>query len=621
MARFLKSLNVRLILPIICLWAIIFFFLFLFVLSPISGFVDNYIQENLQWIANSIYSICDDNLDGLIRSGKANNPRYLAIQKVRTLRHVEGFVAKNDILGFVYLSSNQIVIWENQLPVSAATIIPQALEYNLTFHVELAGKRYSGYHFSFDPWHWHIVLLKKTSHYASFINKVKKAYFITFCILLISFALILLLFNRIIKTPISQIIAPLKKGQKPHYRGIVEFEFLSKNMEHLLESLHGAKHDLENRVAERTDELRLANEALILAKEELSQYTKELEKQVAKKTSEITSILKYTPAVVYMKDTAGKYLLVNSRYEELFNVKNQDVRGKSDEDLLPKAMAEQFRINDERVLSEGRALMVEEQICQDDGVHTYYAVKFPIFADSKKITGVCGIASDITDGKKAHEQLRRLSGSIMANQEKERKAIARELHDELAQALTALRMDAFWIQDQLKKAGLHGVDRAAAMRSLIDRTLKNVQNLAVRLRPGVLDDMGLVEALDWYIGEYQKRSQINCIFNYDDIPFTDEVLATAAYRVTQEALTNVIRHAAATRVEVNLRMENERLLLTIRDNGRGFQKGASSETEELGLAGMRERAALVGGSLSVDSEPGKGTLVSFKLLLANRYPI
>jgi PAS domain S-box-containing protein len=362
-------------------------------------------------------------------------------------------------------------------------------------------------------------------------------------------------------------------------------------------------------------ERKRAEEALHLAKEELSRYSRELERQVAKRTGEITSILRYTPAVVYMKDHDGKYMLVNSRFEVLFHVNNAAVLGKTDGDLLPEEVAEQFRQHDEHVLKEGCSLHVEEQIGHGDGMHTYLSVKFPIYTGSGEIRGMCGIASDITAVKKAQEQLRRLSGSIMANQEKERAAIARELHDELGQVLTALRMDAVWLQEQLKKEGGCGVERAAAMCALIDGTIEEVRSLAIRLRPGVLDDLGLVDALEWYTGEFERRSQIPCIFTHDAIPVIDDTLATAAYRIAQEALTNVARHADATKAEVSLDMSDGGLVLTISDDGRGFKEDLVPESEDLGLAGMRERATLAGGELAIVSHPGSGTQVCFRVPL------
>jgi PAS domain S-box-containing protein len=163
-----------------------------------------------------------------------------------------------------------------------------------------------------------------------------------------------------------------------------------------------------------------AEEALKQAKEELSLYSQDLERLVRKQTEEITNILTYTPAVVYIKDKAGRYTLVNTRYEELFDVRNAEIRGKTDYEILPKNAADQFLASDSQVLKELRSLQIEEHIQQSDGLHTYLAVKFPIYDESGKISGVCGILNDITAVKKAQIQLRRLSGSIMANQEKER---------------------------------------------------------------------------------------------------------------------------------------------------------------------------------------------------------
>ena len=361
-----------------------------------------------------------------------------------------------------------------------------------------------------------------------------------------------------------------------------------------------------------------AEKDLRIAKEALSRYSRELEIQVARRTSEISGILKYTPAVIYIKDPQSRYLMVNSRFEELFAIRGKDVRGRTDFDLLPAKVARQFHSNDQRVLTEGHSLHVEEQIPQTDGLHTYLSVKFPIYEESGKIRGVCGIASDITAVKKAQEQLRRLSGSIMAGQEKERTAIARELHDELGQVLTALRMDAVWLQEHLDEAGLQGASRAADMCSLIDTTIEDVRGLAIRLRPGVLDDLGLVDALEWYTSEFERRFLIACIFNHKPIPAIDDTLATAAYRIAQEALTNSARHARATVVEVDLLLEAGHLVLAVSDDGCGFAASSVEESAGLGLAGMRERAALAGGSLTVDSKPGQGTRVCLRARLDGR---
>jgi PAS domain S-box-containing protein len=351
------------------------------------------------------------------------------------------------------------------------------------------------------------------------------------------------------------------------------------------------------------------------AKDELSRYSLDLERQVQERTRAITSILRYTPAVVYLKDRQGRYNLVNPRYEELFGVTNKDVQGKSDHDIFPRDVADQFFAHDIKVLEEGQALQVEERIPLADGVHTYLSVKFPIYNASGAAEGLCGIATDITELKKAQQQLRLLSGSIMAGQEKERKAIARELHDELGQILTALRMDAVWLSDNLKEKNTQAAERARSMCQLIDKTLDEVRGLATRLRPGMLDDFGLIDALEWFTKDFAKRTGIATTFTHPEMSDVDSLVATAAYRIAQEALTNVARHSYATRVTVTMQVDNGNMTLAVTDNGRGFNPKDLRESECLGLAGMRERAGLLGGSLEMHSKPGGGTRVDVRLPL------
>ena len=366
-------------------------------------------------------------------------------------------------------------------------------------------------------------------------------------------------------------------------------------------------------VARDLSERKKAEAELKHAQAELSRYSRDLERQVRERTREITSILRYTPAVVYIKDREGRYTLVNSRYEELFGIRREQIYGKSDHDIFPRPMADEIRAADLRVLADRQPRQEEEIIPQPEGLRTYLSVKFPLYDEQGIPTGLCGIATDVTELKNAQDQLRRLSGSIMANQENERRAIARELHDELGQVLTALRMDAVWLCERLKLTDAKAGDRALAMCRLIDQTIDEVRGLATRLRPGVLDDLGLLDALEWYITDFEKRTGIACIFKHGEVPDVDGIGATAAYRIAQEALTNVTRHAAATQVQVSLRADRGILTLAVVDNGRGFDPKEIAAAECLGLAGMRERAGLLGGSLEIRSRLGKGTKVCFKL--------
>jgi PAS domain S-box-containing protein len=316
-----------------------------------------------------------------------------------------------------------------------------------------------------------------------------------------------------------------------------------------------------------------------------------------------------------MKDREGRYRLVNYRFEQLFGVRNDAVRGKRDHDFLPAEVADQFQRNDRHGLTAKTPYQVEERIAQADGEHTYLSVKFPIYNQHGEVSGLCGIASDITAMKKAQDQLRRLSGSIMEGQEKERAALARELHDELGQVLTALRMDAVWLQKRVSEADEAAAERARGMRELIDQTIEEVRGLAIRLRPGVLDHLGLMDALEWYTADFERRTGIACVFKHTPIGPLADTVATAAYRIVQEALTNVARHAGATTAAVRLRLEDECLRVTVADNGCGFDTDGLDRVPGLGVAGMRERATLIGADLAVLSLPGKGTRVELTVPL------
>jgi PAS domain S-box-containing protein len=400
----------------------------------------------------------------------------------------------------------------------------------------------------------------------------------------------------------------------------ISYQYVKKNgqfMDVLLSAI--VDRDLEGKtirtlaVSIDVTERNRAEKALKKATEKLSRYSKELERQVRERTREITNILKYTPAVVYIKDRKGRYILVNSRYEELFQISSDDVHGRTDEDILPPEVAQQFRTHDLKAYNAKKSYQVEEHISQPDGVHTYLSIKFPIYDETGLVTGVGGIATDMTDVKKARDQLHRLSGSIMVNQEKERSAIARELHDELGQLLTALRMDSVWLKNRLKAKDATAAKRALTMCSLIDMTIKETRRIAFGLRPGVLDDLGLVDALEWYTADFERHTGIACVFEHLNVPAIDENVATAAYRITQEALTNVARHAGASRAQVNLKFEAENMALSITDDGKGFKQVDLNESDGLGVAGMRERAALAGGSLTVTTRPEGGICVRFSV--------
>ncbi len=213
----------------------------------------------------------------------------------------------------------------------------------------------------------------------------------------------------------------------------------------------------------------------------------------------------------------------------------------------------------------------------------------------------------------AQDKLKNLSKNIIASQEREKALVAGELHDHLGQVLTALRFDAVWIDKFLKGIDETAEKRVENMCSLIDNTINDVRDMAYRLRPRLLDDLGLTDALDSLLSDFEKRSNVSCVFKHDEISKINDTLATALYRIGQEAVTNSLRHSNATTITVELKNDEEGLILTIQDDGCGFSLVNDKKLNGFGLEGMRERANLVGGTLDIVSKLSYGTRIYCKV--------
>ncbi|MEE8606613.1 MAG: PAS domain S-box protein [Nitrospiraceae bacterium] len=216
--------------------------------------------------------------------------------------------------------------------------------------------------------------------------------------------------------------------------------------------------------------------------------------------------------------------------------------------------------------------------------------------------------------RRSEDQLRALSGHLRAAQEEERARIAREVHDELGQSLTALKIDLTWLSQRLAGERVELQTKIQTMTHLIDETVQAVRRIATELRPGVLDHLGLVAALEWQVREFQERTGLVCALKKspDDLVL-DTARATTVFRICQEALTNVARHAQATKVEISLKITGRKLVLEVRDNGRGIPEHAVADPRSVGLMGMRERILPWGGNIRIQGVEGKGTVVTVHL--------
>jgi signal transduction histidine kinase len=210
----------------------------------------------------------------------------------------------------------------------------------------------------------------------------------------------------------------------------------------------------------------------------------------------------------------------------------------------------------------------------------------------------------------SEQKLRALAAHLISVREEERAHIAREIHDELGQVLTGLKMEVAWLARRLNDDQRPLLEKTESMGQLIDQTVQTVRKISTGLRPEVLDEMGLVAAIGWQAKEFQKRTGIRCRLNLpQELGGLERDLSTTMFRVFQEILTNIARHSRATRVDVDLKSQSEHLVLEVADNGIGIGSVGRNGRRSLGLLGMQERALRVGGEVNIGSVPGHGTKV------------
>jgi signal transduction histidine kinase len=236
---------------------------------------------------------------------------------------------------------------------------------------------------------------------------------------------------------------------------------------------------------------------------------------------------------------------------------------------------------------------------------------------------ILGNSMDITEQKRAeeaikasHQQLRAFAGRLQSVREEQRKEFAREIHDQLGGAMAGLKIDLSFLASSAPKSW-HITKRdlflskVHEMSKLIDETIGTVRRIVTELRPSILDDFGLHAALEWQLWEFQKRTGIQSEFvsTLEDVNI-DEKLSITVFRILQEALTNVARHANATNVIATLYKEADSLVLKVEDNGKGISEDDINNMKSIGLMGIRERALFLGGTVDFSGEPSKGTTVS-----------
>ncbi|NJD23412.1 MAG: PAS domain S-box protein [Melioribacter sp.] len=469
---------------------------------------------------------------------------------------------------------------------------------------------------------------------------------------------------------------------------------------------------------------------------------KRAEETIRKNNQLIQNIIDYSPSLIYVLDTEGRFNLVNIKFEKLFNIKRENIIGKTREPFMPKEIIKFHTSNDLEVINSKQAMYFEEENLEPDGKHSYLSQKFPLFDSSENVYAVGGISTDITERKKAEEELQHVHDQLQEAQrithggsweadfvsgklvwsdemyriygvdresfghtreallelihpddrhilldsfqrifsgkqnlishqfriihpdgsihfvessnkayfdssgkpvrvigatqditerkkseeeikesknqleklykrlndirENERADISREIHDELGQSLTALKMDLNWTKENLTDKML-AAKKFNGMIDIVSETIKKIQKISAALRPGMLDDLGLIPAVQWYGQEFEERSGLKCNFDLKELPALNSQINLTLFRIFQEGLTNIIRHANAKSIDVKLYPSSGNIILKITDDGIGMEQEKINSKESLGLLGMKERIKQFNGSLEVISSENSGT--------------
>ncbi len=378
------------------------------------------------------------------------------------------------------------------------------------------------------------------------------------------------------------------------------------------EALLKSNDDLEKRVQLRTLELAEAHKKL---EDEIEQRKKfELR---------LRSVVETAPDGIISIDSQGKIILWNKGAERIFGYTANEVYGKNVSLVAPprylRALNQlMYNLSSTGKLShEGETL--EFSALRKDGSEFPVALTTAKWETREEVF-FTGIIRDITEIRKitselnkSHKQLRNLAAHLQSVREEERMKIAREIDDELGQTLTAHKMELSWFRETY---GDHKpiFDKAGSMLNTLNETIRSVRRICTDLWPSILDDFGLVDAMQWQADEFKKRTQIECVVEAEpEYIELDNELSTALFRIFQETLTNVLKHAKATKVTARLTLDNGNIILEVTDNGKGIENKHLSKPQSFGLLGMRERVYPWGGKVRVTGSKNKGTKVNITM--------
>jgi two-component system sensor histidine kinase UhpB len=323
---------------------------------------------------------------------------------------------------------------------------------------------------------------------------------------------------------------------------------------------------------------------------------------------------------IALADLEGRFVRANQAYLNMVGYNEAELITRTVNDITHADDRELCRTLTEELLTGQRtSFHCEKRYCRKDGrIGWSRNTVSTVSNGAGRPLLLVGFAEDITQRREAtaaleesHDRLRDFAGRLRKARETERTNIARQIHDELGQVLTALHLDLSWVEARLPDHdGLLG-EKCRAMAELVQNTIGRVRNLASELRPAVLDSLGLPAAIEWETQQFTRRTGIPCTLDLPDEPLAlDADRSTDVFRILQEALTNVARHSQAHHVDVRLRSRQGELQLRVSDDGRGFSADETESPHALGLMGMRERALPWNGTVDFHPRDGGGTVVT-----------
>lgn len=341
------------------------------------------------------------------------------------------------------------------------------------------------------------------------------------------------------------------------------------------------------------------------------------EEEQARLAARLAGLLDSAMDAIITVDETQHIVLYNRAAEKIFGWPSQQALGRSVEFLMP----ERFRATHaEHVRRFGAAGTTSRRMGDGTVLHGLRAsgAEFPMEASISQLDTGEGklytvILRDISERVQAQEELSQFAAEAHAIREGEKSRVARELHDELAQSLTALKMDTIWLRDHGTAQPGEASAKLGQMVGMLDTTVAATRRIAADLRPLLLDDLGLHPAIEWLANNFTQRTGVPCEVNVDEDIELQEPYATAVFRIVQESLANAAKHAAATEVSVLVARTPQAVVLEVFDNGRGFDTAAPRKPLSLGLMGLRERAHLLKGTANIESEPGRGTRIQVRI--------